>query len=184
MFTKGFKKHVCEGDTISTEVDGLYVEARVFRDDYMGPPWKEHDGHGPITDWVRRGKLPGEVVLCKDRSLVRYYNWQEAIELAKKDGWDAPPYGEGTKGQRAERAVKADFEAMKAWCDDEWFWCYVTLSVSKNDVVLDEHAASLCGIECNYPGGDNSYLLEVANELLDEAVAAGKAVLERLIEVG
>jgi hypothetical protein len=32
--------------------------------------------------------------------------------------------------------------------------------------VLASHAASLWGIEANYPGADNSYLTEVANELL------------------
>jgi hypothetical protein len=39
---------------------------------------------------------------------------------------------------------------------------------------------SLWGIEANYPGADNSYLKEVANELLPEAVAVARETLARL----
>lgn len=86
----------------------------------------------------------------------------------------------GTKGDQATLAVERDFKAMKAWCNDEWFWCGIVLSVEKNGVVLAEHAASLWGIDCNYPGSDNSYLMEVANDLLKEAVNVGKETLELL----
>ncbi|MEO5342210.1 MAG: hypothetical protein H7842_02530 [Gammaproteobacteria bacterium SHHR-1] len=68
--------------------------------------------------------------------------------------------------------------ARSAWENDDWFYCGVVLSVSVAGVVLDKHAASLWGIECNYPGSDNSYLSDVANELLDEALEAGRQVLE------
>lgn len=37
--------------------------------------------------------------------------------------------------------------------------------------MIDDHAASLWGVEANYPDTDNSYLCEVANELLPEALA-------------
>jgi len=47
-------------------------------------------------------------------------------------------------------------------------------------VMLASHAASLWGIEANYPGTDNSYLIEVANELLPEAVAIARETLVRL----
>lgn len=73
-------------------------------------------------------------------------------------------------------------DVMKAWKNDEWFYCGVVLSVAKNGVMLDNHAASLWGIECNYPNGDkNAYLREVANELLSEAIEAGKNTLKKLI---
>ncbi len=71
---------------------------------------------------------------------------------------------------------------LASWKNDEWFYCGVVLSVSKNGVMLDKHAASLWGIECNYPNGDkNAYLLEVANDLLSEAIDAGKNTLKKLI---
>lgn len=42
---------------------------------------------------------------------------------------------------------EALIEARRAWFNDEWFYCGIVLSVSKNDVVLSSHAASLWGIE-------------------------------------
>jgi len=69
----------------------------------------------------------------------------------------------------------------KAWFDDEWFYGVIVLSVSKNGVMLDENAASLCGIEVNYPTRDSGYLMEVANELLSEALERGHTVIESLL---
>lgn len=83
-----------------------------------------------------------------------------------------------------ERFAKAQAEAeavMEAWRKDEWFYCGIVLAIECEGVELDDHAASLWGIEANYPGSDNAYLSEVADELLPEAVAAGHAALRRLI---
>ncbi|WP_309383168.1 hypothetical protein [Cerasicoccus frondis] len=72
-------------------------------------------------------------------------------------------------------------KARKAWFDNEWFYCGVVLSVSKAGVVLDDHAASLWGIEANYPKSDNNRLTEVANELAAEALEVGREVLAKLV---
>lgn len=72
--------------------------------------------------------------------------------------------------------------ARAAYFRDEWHYCGVVLSVTRNGVMLDEHAASLWGIECNYPGGDNSYLTVVAQELLPEALKAAQTVLDLLVQ--
>jgi hypothetical protein len=37
------------------------------------------------------------------------------------------------------------------------------------EVLIAKHAASLWGVECNYPGSDNVYLMDAANELLGDA---------------
>lgn len=68
----------------------------------------------------------------------------------------------------------------QAWLDGEWVYCGVVLSVSKAGVTLDNHAASLWGIEANYPTGDNKYLRDVANELLSDAVEQGHAIMIKL----
>lgn len=70
--------------------------------------------------------------------------------------------------------------ARKAWLAGEWFYCAVILSVSKRGVVLSDYAASLWSIEANYPGSDNSYLTEVANELLPKAITEAKRILKTL----
>lgn len=178
MFPKGFDKWACDGDSISCTVDGFDVVATIVRDEDMGEPWKEHDGHGVVSEWTSRAKEPGERVLAEDRGSKRYYDVRGSLALARKDGWDAPPYG-GTAKQKAARAVDRDFDHLRAWCNDEWHWCIVSLSVSRNGITLDEHAASLCGIEC---GLDESheYLTDTANELLDEAVEAGRKALASL----
>jgi hypothetical protein len=70
--------------------------------------------------------------------------------------------------------------ARQAWLDNEWHYCGVVLSVTRAGIMLAEHAASLWGIECNYPGSDNSYLTIVAHELAPEALKEASAALERL----
>lgn len=72
----------------------------------------------------------------------------------------------GVDDEQHERLMKN----RQAWFNDEWFYCTVVLSVSFNGVHLGDHLATLSGIEANYPGSDNAYLTEVANELLPEAL--------------
>ena len=78
-------------------------------------------GHGPVSEWTTRAKQLGERVLVEDRrGAKRYYDFAEAVRIAKRDGWDAPPLGEGTKGQRAARAAEADFNRLRGWCNGDW----------------------------------------------------------------
>jgi len=95
---------------------------------------------------------------------------------------DAPGFigpGKNFRARYAEAQAKAE-TVMAAWRRDEWFYCGIVLAVSLEGVELDAHAASLWGVEANYPGTDNSYLTEVANELLPEALEAGCAAASRL----
>ena len=64
---------------------------------------------------------------------------------------------------------------MAAWKNDEWIYCGIILAVAIDGLVLTDHAASLWGIETNYPDSDNAYLAEAANELLLEAITEAKA---------
>lgn len=114
-----------DGD--SAQVGELTVRCNVTRDECQGAPWKECDGHGDVTEWERRDKRPGERVLCVDRSAKRYYDFAGAVKKARAEGWDAPPYKTGTKGEQAVRAVEADFKFLRGWCNDEWQ--YVVLEV-------------------------------------------------------
>ena len=60
--------------------------------------------------------------------------------------------------------------ARKAWEKDEWFYCGIVVDLER-DGWSKSHVASLWGLEANYPGSDNSYLAEVAEELAEEALA-------------
>ncbi|CAN7776744.1 hypothetical protein [Caballeronia sp. LjRoot31] len=81
--------YVTDGDVQTITFQGRTYRFRVNVqfDEHMGEPWKEHDGHGPVSDWTTRDKGPGEWVLANDGSHKRYYDAAEANLLAKRDGW-------------------------------------------------------------------------------------------------
>jgi hypothetical protein len=145
--------------------NGIELIARIVSDDEQDAPWDRECGHGPVSDWTTRAKQPGERILNSDGRSRRYYDFAEAVKIAKRDGWDAPPYGEGTKGQRAARAAEADFKRLRDWCNDHWSYVGVVVSVELDGEEIDSHAASLWGIESDC----RDYLREVAGELFDEA---------------
>jgi hypothetical protein len=109
--------------------EGLTVQVQFMDDDDSTPPWKRGDGYGIISDYTDRAKRPGERVLVEEErgSRKRYYDWAGSIQRAKDEGWDAPPYRTGTKGQQAVRAVESDFAYLQGWCKDEWR--FVTIRV-------------------------------------------------------
>lgn len=110
--------------------DGFFAAVE-FRDDTdAGRPWEERDGHGCIREGLRENKHPGERVLgpTGTRDIWYLYDIKASTETAKREGWDAEPYG-GTKGERAARAVAADFEYLRAWCADEWRYVGVCVSL-------------------------------------------------------
>lgn len=149
------------------EHEGVRFQFETHHDDSLGPPWKEHDGHGPVSDWTTRAKRPGEMVLNKSPGSRRYYDFQEAVRIAKRDGWDTPPYQTGTRGDRAHRAALADFHHLRRWCNDQWSWIGVIITLVDDDGnPLPDFRQSLWGIESE--AGD--YLTEVAHELADEII--------------
>jgi hypothetical protein len=83
--------------------------------------------------------------------------------------------------KEAKAMAKAE-SIMDSWKNDEWWYVGVVLSVERNGIMLSKHAASLWGVEANYPGSDNSYLTDTANALLSEALDAGRAALAELNE--
>ena len=145
-FTTRFQSFVCEGDSLTCEVAGFEIIARIVRDDCPDAPDERQDGFWP--------------------SLYK----------------DAPGFiGPGNNFRERFAQAQARAEAvMEAWRKDEWFYCGIVQSVAFEGILLDDHAASLWGIEANYPDSDNAYLTDVANELLPEALDAGRAILARL----
>jgi hypothetical protein len=159
--------------TYHTEIierHGLTFKIEHHYDQDSAQPWKECDGHGPVSGWETRDKRSGELVLNTDRHGKRFYDYAEACRIALRDGWNAAPYdvpGE-TPRQRAARAARADFEHLRAWCNDEWHWCVVVVTLLDEDGAETENSASLCGIESTA----KAYLAEVAAELADEVAHA------------
>ena len=71
--------------------------------------------------------------------------------------------------------------AREAWFNNEWFFCGVMIGARKGDIEIYDNCASLWSVEANYPGSDNAYLTEVANELLPEAIEDAKKALADMV---
>lgn len=134
-----------------------------YADDDSDAPWDRSEGHGPVSEWTTRDKRPGERVLCADRRSRRFYDWQAACKTARAEGWNAAPYD---APNRIARAVSADFDFLKSWCDDEWHYCGVAVQAcdADGDPVGDAFEHALWGLESNA----GSYLDEVARDLADD----------------
>jgi hypothetical protein len=155
-------------------------EVSIVRDEDMREPWKEHDGHGIISDWTRREKKPGERVLCSDRESKRYYDFEETTKLALKDGWGCDTAvletrlkRKPTKKEVVAESVEQDFRRMQAWCDDEWYWVGVCVTLLKADsdapsgYFKTKHKHSVWGVESDA----GEYLTELARENADEILS-------------
>lgn len=113
----------------------LHIVVAIADDDTTGEPWKEHDGHGPVSDWTSRPKRPGERVLHTDGGSYRYYDVAEATKIAKRDSWG--PMLEGmTADQSIALAVDADFNNLQRWCNDEWRWVGVVVAIYAGETRL------------------------------------------------
>lgn len=171
-------------DNDTFEVQGLTFRFNSEYDIDCDAPWEREDGHGPVTDWRHgRDKAPGERVLCSDRGSYRFYDWAEASRIAKRDGWGlgaddiaklAHRLGRApTKGDITAEAVQRDFDHIRDWCNDQWHYIgvTVTLMVEDDDGELVEYSGplksqfmdALWGIE----DSEHKYVEEVAHELAE-----------------
>lgn len=97
------------------------------------------------------------------------------------DPSDAGYIGKGKTHADLERANAEAQAIIDQWKAGDWFYCGIVMSIAIGGVTLDEHAASLWGIEANYPGSDNAYLNEIAVELIHEALPVGMTQLAKLV---
>ena len=180
--------HAYPGHSVTAEAGDWRAVATIEEDHDQSPPWKTDDGHGPVREARRHRrhtygaysppKHAGEMVMHDERGTVWLYDYAEACRTARRDGWgtrDGQQPGE-TARQYAARAARADFDALRDFLRGEWFYVGVKVTVSYKHTELG--TASLWRVDCNYPGSDNSYLDDVAAELLREAVADARETLQ------
>jgi hypothetical protein len=171
------------------EVQGLSFRIDVEPDVDSGPPWKECDGHGPVSEWRSKGwrfhrpKRAGERILCcSDHGSYRTYDMAEANRIARHDGWGLSdkPLAEltrrlgrvPTRGEIRAEAVERDFDFLRRWCADDWHYVgvNVTLMIEDEDGELAEYDGpmrsrfhdALWGVEDSSGG---VYVREVAQEM-------------------
>lgn len=179
------------GQTFDFEHEGKQFRAYVEHDDNEDAPWEREDGHGIVSDWTRRDKKPGELVLCERRGSRRFYNFARTIIKARADGWGViEPKVQAltrklgrkpTKGEIIERAVQLDFEFLRGWCRGEW--CYIGVCVcvldAEGEPVGNKYGAAIWGIESDA----DDYIRETARELTDDALREAKRVLQNLQKI-
>lgn len=97
--------------------DGFTFTVEIVPDD---------DGHGPVSDWRRKGysdriaKAPGELLLTDNNpsglrgtTCARFYDYQEACKIARRDGWGVSPYSVSKS-----RHVNGIWALTGHWFDD------------------------------------------------------------------
>lgn len=138
-----------------------------FEDDTdAGAPWENSDGHGTVSGWEQRDKMPGELVLNSGRSGKRFYDFAGACKTALAEGWDAAPRNDGTesKRQQAAKAARADFEYLREWCTDQWAYVGVIVTLLDDDGEETEVSDSLWSVE-NRDGHHEITARDMADEL-------------------
>ena len=122
-----------------------------------------------FTDNFDRFAIPGEWIHTQvgEVTVVARLVRDEDYHIDDDDCHNPDQTVTGCNDEQFERLLSA----RAAWFNDEWYYGGIVLEVSIGGIPLDKHAASLWGIEVNYPGEDNEYLTEVANNLLPEALS-------------
>ena len=147
------------------EQNGKTYRVEFIADCTMGAPWEEHDGHGVVSDWERRNKKPGEVVIASARGAKRFYDVAETTRIAKRDGWGASDTDTSrlTPAQITALAVQRDMEHMRGWCNGDWDWCGVSVfPLTADGDELRSKTESLWAIESDA----GAYFDEVISELI------------------
>lgn len=155
-----YRTETRESGTMSFRIEWVY-------DHDSDPPWDRECGHGPVSDWEHRSKRPGEMILNSNRGSHRFYDFAEAVKLARKDGWNTAPFNWPTDGARAHAAALADFDYLRRFCADQWHYCGIIVTLLDADGEPDSVDASLWGIESE---GDD-YHEEIISELITECLS-------------
>lgn len=136
----------------------------IHEDHDHAAPWVECDGHGPVTGWLTRDKRPDEMVLNTDRGQKRFYNFKDACRIALRDGWGCKDLdGTETKRQKAAKAAMADFEYLRAWCNNDWSYVGVEVTLLDSEGNKTEVSESVWGVESH-----NDDVRSQAETLADE----------------
>ena len=155
--------------------EGFNFIMELVSDGDSGPPWKNGDSRGIVSEWrPNDSKRPGECVLHQGGSSCRFYDWRATMLKARKEGWGLPPdEAKGlTKTQIIALAVQQDFERMRRWCNDEWWYVGVVVILDEED---SKEQRSCWGIESDC----EDYIREVRNDLAEELLPFSR--MERLM---
>lgn len=160
---------------------GLTFRVTCEPDCDMGPPWKEHDGHGEVRETrcykyvALVEKRPGERVLHSEGGTAWLYDWQSATVTAKRDRWGlcdddkaklAETLGRApTADEITAEAVRRDFDHLHCYCEGDWSWITLCVTLLDCDEEPTEEREYLGGIESDADEYINSEALGLAGEI-------------------
>jgi hypothetical protein len=168
-----------DGDTIT--INGRAYRVNFEQYQYSNAPWEECDGHGPVRKSSKphrdgySDKAPGERPLnsAGRNEYQFYYNWVEAMRIAKREGWNAAPYDAPNK---VLRAVQANFDYLRGWVNSEWGYLIVTvtdLETGQYECLGGVESLGECARECAREMAQNmAHEYAIANRFAD-AMACG-----------
>ena len=94
-------------------------------------PWEYLDNDANIiSDWTRPDKKPGELILNTGGTFKRFFDYQLACKYALDNQWgsrDSLPTD--TKKQIASKAALNLFNYLRSWCNDEWVYRYIKITL-------------------------------------------------------
>lgn len=138
------------------------------QDDDM-PPWEFCDNEADLlSDWTRRDKKPGELVLNTDGTFKRFFDYQTACKYALKNQWgsrDSLPTD--TKKQIASKAALNLFNYWRSWCDDEWAYRYIEITLIDPDTNQETDLIESCGGIEDLNNYDQDWINENAAVLIE-----------------
>lgn len=163
---------------------GMCWRVSIERDEDSEAPWKNDEGHGPVSGWTRRDKKPGELIIKEERGQYRFFDFAECVRIARRDGWSCDGMPEGvSRGERAALAARQNFEFLQAWCANEWEYVGVSVWLVSEDTdeeAVDRYRCALWCIESFCV----DYIKETAGELANECLSLVQAKMNPVCECG
>lgn len=108
--------------------DCYFYTVSIVRDDTIGPPWEEGDGHGVVVE--RRMHSQSEFTArLGDTDYV--YDYPASLRIALRDNWGCNNHKHSTDTDRAMCAVESDYEYLNGWANDHWWYVGIKVDLNK-----------------------------------------------------
>lgn len=102
----------------------------------------------------------------------------------KKDGYTITAKIENDDFTHPENFDCYTAQDVQDWKDDKWEFIGLVFSVSKNGVTLDDEAACMFGIDCDFSAESSAHLnticIDMESEVLEQAKKKQKEIMQAL----
>lgn len=147
------------------------------------PPFRKYACEGDKVS-VNIGGITLEATIYRDEDCSKPDERDDGF-WPSLDPTNAGFIGEGKTRRQFQCALNKARKVMKAWENDEWWYCGVAVTAWRGDKQLTPTFSNACwGIECNYPSRTgNAYLNEVASEEAIRAMAEAWVLIDDVLSI-